>query len=107
MARAICQAPRLKEPDYALALQLTRQACALSRNGNARHLGTAAEVYFKSKDFNRAVQTQEQAVEVAKKQADGRPLLESLAARLEQFKEMKKKTDDKAVAAKPEQGTRQ
>jgi len=103
MARAICQTPGLKKPDYTLALEIARQACALSKSQNPRHIATLAEVYHRTKEFTRAIQSAEQAIELAKKQ-NARPLVEEMESRLEQFKQAEKKFKETAAAEKRESG---
>jgi thiol-disulfide isomerase/thioredoxin len=92
MARGICQAPGLKHPDYALAMELAKTACALTKETNPRHLATLAEVYYRRREFDRAIAAAEQALALAKKQPGLGATAEDLQSRLEQFKAARNKS---------------
>jgi tetratricopeptide (TPR) repeat protein len=95
MALSICQTPNLKNPDYALALALARQACELSDPNKARHLLTLAEVYLKTNDHDHALKAIEQAKDSARSQSDSpekSALLEEIESRFLRVREAKTKT---------------
>jgi tetratricopeptide (TPR) repeat protein len=87
IAWTIVDSKKLKAPDYALALTLSEQADALTKNADWQILDTLAVAQFKSGKKDEAIATETKAIEIAKADKSVPPdALKELTDRLEQFK---------------------
>lgn len=76
---------QLKQPDYALAVQIAERAVQLSKD-DPNILDTLAYAYFKKGEIAKAIETQRKAVALAEKDPQfDRETLNEMRERLAQF----------------------
>jgi thiol-disulfide isomerase/thioredoxin len=88
IAWIILTAPSIQERNEELALRAALRASELTKHENPSVLDTLAKAYFESGDVERAIQTQELAVQKAAGQPE---MLAELQARLEEYRAAKNK----------------
>jgi tetratricopeptide (TPR) repeat protein len=97
MALSICQTPNLKKPDYSLAEKMAKRACDLNDPNKPRHLLSLAEVYLKTKNYDKALKSIEEAKDLAtaqKNSPERSALLEEIESRLQRVQEAKAKSQE-------------
>lgn len=84
---ATCPLPGFR--NGAKAVELATTACGLSGRTNVYSLNTLAAAYAECRDFEQAIRTQTEAIELQRSQTDDPAQLERYAARLQHFQQRK------------------
>ena len=81
---------KLKSPDYDTAVAIAQRAAEVSKNEDAMILDTLGYAYFKKGDLDKAIETEEKAVQMLDKQKDvPAEAKQEIADRLAMFKKKK------------------